>query len=169
MNIGFNFKSPAALASARVSLSLSSFYQKLRNYHFWFNISKLLERHVYKHTHTHTSCLVFSLLTYVYLPSCICLYVTPETEAYQVPLSMEFSKNTRVGCYSLLQGIFSTQGSNLCLLHLLHWQNALPLCYLGSPLLKYAFIYSYIAFSVCQNHDTLVSLSLDKEHLLRDS
>ena len=121
------------------------------------------------HTHTHTSCLVFSLLTYVYLPSCICLYVTPETEAYQVPLSMEFSKNTRVGCYSLLQGIFSTQGSNLCLLHLLHWQNALPLCYLGSPLLKYAFIYSYIAFSVCQNHDTLVSLSLDKEHLLRDS
>ena len=31
-------------------------------------------------------------------------------------------KNTGVGCHFLLQGIFSTQGSNLCLLHLLHWQ-----------------------------------------------
>ena len=29
------------------------------------------------------------------------------------------SKNTGVGCYFLLQGIFPTQGSNLCLLH---WQ-----------------------------------------------
>ena len=28
-------------------------------------------------------------------------------------------KNTRIGCHFLLQGIFSTQGSNL---HLLHWQ-----------------------------------------------
>ena len=28
-------------------------------------------------------------------------------------------KNTRVGCHFLLQGIFSTQGSNT---HLLHWQ-----------------------------------------------
>ena len=26
-------------------------------------------------------------------------------------------KNTRVGCHALLQGIFPTQGSNLCLLH----------------------------------------------------
>ena len=31
-------------------------------------------------------------------------------------------KNTGVGCYALLQGIFPTQGSNLCLLHLLHRQ-----------------------------------------------
>ena len=33
-------------------------------------------------------------------------------------------KNTGVGCYALLQGIFLTQGSNRCLLHLLHWQEA---------------------------------------------
>ena len=26
------------------------------------------------------------------------------------------------GCHALLQGIFPAQGSNLCLLHLLHWQ-----------------------------------------------
>ena len=31
-------------------------------------------------------------------------------------------KNTGVGCHALLQGIFPTQGSNLYLLHLLHWQ-----------------------------------------------
>ena len=31
-------------------------------------------------------------------------------------------KTTGVGCHALLQGIFLTQGSNLHLLHLLHWQ-----------------------------------------------
>ncbi|XDA75838.1 hypothetical protein R6Z07F_006003 [Ovis aries] len=31
-------------------------------------------------------------------------------------------KNTAVDCYAFLQGIFLTQGSNRCLLRLLHWQ-----------------------------------------------
>ena len=31
-------------------------------------------------------------------------------------------KNTGVGCHALLQGIFPTQGLNLGLFHLLHWQ-----------------------------------------------
>ena len=31
-------------------------------------------------------------------------------------------ENTGVGCHALLQGIFLTQGSNLCLFCLLHWQ-----------------------------------------------
>ena len=31
-------------------------------------------------------------------------------------------KHTGVGCHALLQGIFPTQGLNLSLLHLLHWQ-----------------------------------------------
>ena len=31
-------------------------------------------------------------------------------------------QNTGVGCHFLLQGIFLTQGSNLSLLCLLHWQ-----------------------------------------------
>ena len=36
-------------------------------------------------------------------------------------------KNTGVGFHFLLQRIFLTQGSNLCLLHLLHWQtDSLP-------------------------------------------
>ena len=31
-------------------------------------------------------------------------------------------KNTGMACHALLQGIFLTQGSNPCLLRLLHWQ-----------------------------------------------
>ena len=43
------------------------------------------------------------------------------------------SKNTGVGCHFLLQGIFLTQGSNLCLC-LLHWQvDSLALRHPGSP------------------------------------
>ena len=46
-------------------------------------------------------------------------------------------KNTEVGCHFLLQGIFLTQGSNLCLLSLLHWQaDSLPLSHLRSPSLS---------------------------------
>ena len=42
-------------------------------------------------------------------------------------------KNTGVGCDFLLQGIFQTQGSNLCLLH---WQaDSLPLSHLGIHLI----------------------------------
>ena len=45
-------------------------------------------------------------------------------------------KNTGVGCHVLLQGIFLTQGSNPCLLHLLHWQaGSLPLAPPGKPML----------------------------------
>ena len=43
-------------------------------------------------------------------------------------------KNTGVGCHGLLQGIFPTQGSNLHLLGLLHWQvGSLPLAPFGKP------------------------------------
>ena len=43
-------------------------------------------------------------------------------------------KNTGFGCHFLLQGIFPTQGSNPCLLHLLQWQaDSIPLSHLGSP------------------------------------
>ena len=43
-------------------------------------------------------------------------------------------QNTRVGCLSLLQGIFPTQGSSLHLLHLLHWQvGSLLLAPPGTP------------------------------------
>ena len=56
---------------------------------------------------------------------CVCqllshvqLFATPWTVAHQAPLSMGFSRqNIRVGCHSLLQGIFPIQGSNLSLLY----------------------------------------------------
>ena len=64
------------------------------------------------------------------------LFATPWTVAPWAPLSMYFpGKNTGVGCHFLLQVIFLTQGSNVCLLCFLHWQaNSLPLCHLGNPL-----------------------------------
>ena len=42
-------------------------------------------------------------------------------------------KNTGVACHFLLQEIIPTQGLNLCLLHLRHWQDSLALSHLGSP------------------------------------
>ena len=44
-------------------------------------------------------------------------------------------KNIEVGCLALLQRIFLTQGSNLSLLGLLHWQvDSLPLTPPGKPI-----------------------------------
>ena len=72
------------------------------------------------------------------------LFPTPWTVAHQVPLFMGFpSKNTGVGCHSLLQGVFPTQGSNLCLLH---WQvDSLPLS-------DWEALYLYIPFSFLPDH-----------------
>jgi len=45
--------------------------------------------------------------------------------------------NTGVGCHILLLRIFPTQGSNLQLLCLLHWQvGSLPLMPPGKPLIR---------------------------------
>ena len=55
--------------------------------------------------------------------SCVWFFATLWTVAHQAPLSMGFSRQEYwSGCHSLLQGIFLTQGSNLHLLCLLHWQ-----------------------------------------------
>ena len=56
--------------------------------------------------------------------------------ACEALLSMEFFsvKNTGVCCHLLLQAIFlTTQGSNLHLLRLLHWQADASLSHLGCP------------------------------------
>ena len=45
-------------------------------------------------------------------------FATPWTVAHQTPLLLDFpGKNTGMGFHFLLQGIFLTQGSNLCLLY----------------------------------------------------
>ena len=79
----------------------------------------------------------------VYASLCPALYgltncSPPGSSAHQAPpLAWNFpGKNTGVDCHFLLQGIFPTQRSNSCLLHLLCWQAcSLPLVPPGvSPL-----------------------------------
>ena len=61
---------------------------------------------------------------FVYVLSHLQLFETPWTIGLPgsfVSVQRNFSgKNTGAGCHALLQGIFQTQGLNLCLLHLLH-------------------------------------------------
>ena len=74
------------------------------------------------------------------LLSCVQLFVSLWAAAHQAPLCpWNFPiRNTVVGCHFLLQGIFLTQGSNLCL-SVLYWQvDSLPLSYLGSPMSRMA-------------------------------
>ena len=57
--------------------------------------------------------------------SCFQHFETPQTVACQAPLLMGFPRQKYwSGCHFFLQGIFLTQGSNLCLPHL--QANALP-------------------------------------------
>ena len=65
-------------------------------------------------------------------------FATPWTVTHQPPLSMGISRQEyRSGWPFPPPSIFPTEGSNLCLLHLLHWQaNSLPLSHLGNPFKK---------------------------------
>ena len=60
---------------------------------------------------------------------CVCVHLLRHVRFFATPWSTRVlcpwnspGKNTGVGCYALLQGIFLTQGSNSHFLHLLHWQ-----------------------------------------------
>ena len=74
--------------------------------------------YIYTQTHTHI---------YVYVPSHL-----SHVQLFAAPMDCSLphssvhgdspGKNTGVGCLSLLQGTFPTQGSNPSLLCLLHWQ-----------------------------------------------
>ena len=68
--------------------------------------------------------------------SCVWLFVTLWTVAHQALCPWDSpGKNTGVGCHALLQRIFPIQGSNPCLLCLLHWQTgALLLAPCGKPI-----------------------------------
>ena len=69
------------------------------------------------------------------IPLCIhmCVYVLSPFSHVRCP-----GKNTGVGCYALLQGIFPTQGLNLCLLCLMHCQEgSLPLVLPGKSTYTY--------------------------------
>ena len=67
--------------------------------------------------------------------SCVNLLWCSELWSASLPCPWDSpGKNTGVGCHAFLQGIFLTQGSNPCLLSLLHcWQVLYQSCHLGSP------------------------------------
>ena len=64
--------------------------------------------------------------------SCLTLLRTHGLQPSRLLCPWDFpGKNTGVGCHCLLQGIFLTQGLNLCLLH---WQaDSLPMSHQWSP------------------------------------
>ena len=76
-------------------------------------------------------------------------FVTLWTVASQVPLSMGFSRQEYwSGLPFPSPGDFLTQGSNLCLLSLLHWQaGCLPLAPSGKPVYT-MYIYVSILFQI---------------------
>jgi len=58
-------------------------------------------------------------------------------------------KTTGKGCPALLQGIFPIQGSNPCLLRLLHWQmGSLPLLPPGKPFSMMVFVQTHLCLTL---------------------
>ena len=93
-------------------------------------------------------CVRMCVCMYTQLLSHIWLFVTPWIVAHQAPLSRAFSRQE---CWNrlpfLLLGIFLTQGSNLHLSRLLHWQaDSLPLWHLGCPAERVTLYYLLIFF-----------------------
>jgi len=74
--------------------------------------------------------------------SLVCDSVFPLTAAARLLCPWNFpGRNIGVGCHLLLQGIFLSQGLNLCLLHILHWQvDSLTIGPHGKPSLEIATI-----------------------------
>ena len=85
-------------------------------------------------------------------------------------------KNTRAGCHFLRQRIFLTQGSNLRLLHLPHWQAAiLPLVLPRKPITIRigcvcggVFFFTVYRFAVTLHQAKLLALFF-QQHLLTSS
>ena len=91
--------------------------------------------------HAHMQCCTQSL-------SCVLFFCNPMDCSLLLCPWNSPGKNTRVGFHFLLQRIFPTQGSNPCLLCLLHWQAySLPLAQPGSPVCLY--LYGCVCVCVC--------------------
>ena len=116
-----------------VSLRLTIYYMILGKL-LSFSKSLCLNHKVVGDITTCTCLVIFRFPINVVL-SCVQLFVTAWTVAHWAPLSLEFSRQEYWSGLSFsFLGIFPTQGSNLCFLHLLHWQaDSLPLRHLGSP------------------------------------
>ena len=124
-------------------------------------MEKNLQLHTYTHTHTHihTRIYTYTCMSAKSLQSCLTLY--HPTDCSQ-PGSSDHGdspgKNTEVDCHSLRQGIFPTQGSNLCLLRLLNGQaGSLPLVPPGKPI----HTHTYIKQSFCCTSETDTVLQIN--------
>ena len=98
--------------------------------------------------------------------------MTQQTVTHQAPLSMRFSRQEFCGgSPCLLWGIFPTQGSNPCLLHLLHWwTDSLPLYHLIIHLLSHLSFtkvpwgkYYWIPLYRRESGDTVLSSSQQRK------
>ena len=69
------------------------------------------------------------------------------------------SKITAVACHFLLQGIFRTQGSNLSLLHLLHWHMDSLLTSPGKPLCLHYTVFIKCVITLCLKNQCVSLLS----------
>ena len=79
--------------------------------------------------------------------------------------------NTGVGCLTLLQEIFWTQRSNLCLLCLLHWEEgSYHQCHLGSPrFFLQIYLNKLLAcfFSICNMKEGSVTFQLSESNSIQ--
>ena len=83
------------------------------------------------------------------------LFATPWTVTHQAHCPWNSpGKNTGAGSHFLFQGIFPTQGLNLCLLH---WQaDSLPLSHLGNIYI-YMYVCVYLYIYILGSHNIVVS------------
>ena len=93
---------------------------------------------VYTHTYIYIYLIHISMFIHTYIHVCVCSQscLTLCDPIDCSPLGSSVHEifqvwNTGAGCHFCLQGIFPTQGLNLCLLHL--QADSLPLCHLRSP------------------------------------
>ena len=77
------------------------------------------------------------------------------------------SQNTGVGCHTLLQEIFSTQGLNLSLFCLLHWQAcSLPVAAPGKPhIYTYTYSISHLILMNTNRHLLLYLFCKSENHV----
>ena len=114
------------------------------------------------------------VITFMYL-QCMCaqslqscLTLCDLTVACQAPLSMGFSKQEHLSGLPcpLLQAVFTTLGSNPCLLHLLHcrW---IPYVWshLGSPIYRWHFLLKYILDNYVQHGTVSLDSCIDSVFL----
>ena len=147
--------------------SILNFACPKQNSFFFFNWSRVDIKCCASCRHTaQWFCVYLSISKYTFSDFCLIgyykilsaqLFATPWTVACQAPLFMGFPRqDIAVGCHAFFEGIFVSQGSNPCLLQLLHCRWSLywatreahtSLCYSENPhwwSILYIILYIYL-------------------------